>query len=505
MFVKLDGTGALYQQLYQSLRSAILAGQLAPGTRLPATRTMARELSVSRNTVLLAYEQLLAEGYAVGQTGSGTYVASSLPDAMLTAANVPETLESTSQEAAPRLSTYGRHAATNSPLNPPSDPARLSALRYDFRYGLPAVEDFPHDIWRRLLTRRARSASLRSLRYGPPEGYGPLREAIADYLRRSRAVICEPEQIVVVNGSQQALDLTARILLDPGDRVVIEEPHYQGARQVFLAAGAELLPGRVDAEGLDVTALPKAAAEARLAFVTPSHQYPSGAIMSLARRLALLSWAEATDAYVLEDDYDSEYRYEGRPVEAVQGLDRHGRVIYVGTFSKVLFPALRLGYMVLPRPLVQPILAAKWLTDRHTSTLEQEMLTDFIREGHFERHLRRSRTRNAALRAALLEALHTHLGSRISISGANAGIHLLVWLHDVAPDQLDALIAAAARADVGLYAVTPYYMTPPSQAGLLLGYAAMTETDIRDGIERLARVLNQRHQMRNGATSAISP
>jgi GntR family transcriptional regulator/MocR family aminotransferase len=378
-------------------------------------------------------------------------------------------------------------------------------LRYDFRYGLPAVEDFPHDIWRRLLTRRARSASLRSLRYGPPEGYGPLREAIADYLRRSRAVICEPEQIVVVNGSQQALDLTARILLDPGDRVVIEEPHYQGARQVFLAAGAELLPGRVDAEGLDVTALPKAAAEARLAFVTPSHQYPSGAIMSLARRLALLSWAEATDAYVLEDDYDSEYRYEGRPVEAVQGLDRHGRVIYVGTFSKVLFPALRLGYMVLPRPLVQPILAAKWLTDRHTSTLEQEMLTDFIREGHFERHLRRSRTRNAALRAALLEALHTHLGSRISISGANAGIHLLVWLHDVAPDQLDALIAAAARADVGLYAVTPYYMTPPSQAGLLLGYAAMTETDIRDGIERLARVLNQRHQMRNGATSAISP
>lgn len=494
MFVKLDGTGALYQQLYQSLRSAILAGQLSPGTRLPATRAMARELGISRNTVLLAYEQLLAEGYAVGQTGSGTYVASSLPDAMLTAAAVPEAVECAPQDVAPRLSTYGRHAAANSPLNPPSEPDRPSALRYDFRYGLPAVEEFPHDIWRRLLARRARSASLRSLRYGPPEGYGPLREAIADYLRRSRAVVCDPEQIVVVNGSQQALDLTARVLLDPGDRVVIEEPHYQGARQVFLAAGATLLPGRVDAEGLDVAALPQEASEARLAFVTPSHQYPSGAIMSLARRLALLSWAEDTDAYVLEDDYDSEYRYEGRPVEAVQGLDRNGRVIYVGTFSKVLFPALRLGYMVLPRPLVQPILAAKWLTDRHTSTLEQEMLTDFIREGHFERHLRRSRTRNAALRAVLLEALDTHLGSRISISGANAGIHLLVWLHYIAPDQLDALIAAAARVDVGLYAVTPYYMTPPNEAGLLLGYAAMTETDIRDGIERLAGVLNQWHQ-----------
>ncbi len=503
MFVKLDGTGALYQQLYQSLRSAILAGQLAPGTRLPATRAMARELGVSRNTVLLAYEQLLAEGYAVGQTGSGTFVASSLPDAMLTAAAVPEAIECAPQEASPRLSAYGRHAAAHAPMIPPSEPARASALRYDFRYGLPAVEEFPHDIWRRLLARRARSASLRSLRYGPPEGYAPLREAIADYLRRSRAVVCDPDQIVVVNGSQQALDLTARILLDPGDRVVIEEPHYQGARQVFLAAGAELLPGRVDAEGLDITALPKAAAEARLAFVTPSHQYPSGAIMSLARRLALLSWAEDTDAYVLEDDYDSEYRYEGRPVEAVQGLDRNGRVIYVGTFSKVLFPALRLGYMVLPRPLVQPILAAKWLTDRHTSTLEQEMLTDFIREGHFERHLRRSRTRNAALRTALLEALDTHLGSRISISGANAGIHLLIWLHDVAPDQLDGLITAAACADVGLYAVTPYYLTPPSQAGLLLGYAAMTETDIREGIERLATVLNQQHT-RGITTAAVS-
>ncbi len=504
MFVKLDGTGALYQQLYQSLRSAILAGQLAPGTRLPATRAMARELGISRNTVLLAYEQLLAEGYAVGQTGSGTYVASSLPDAMLTTAAVPETVECAPRDVVPRLSAYGRHAVANSPLNPPSDPSRASGLRYDFRYGLPAVEEFPHDIWRRLLARRARSASLRSLRYGSPEGYGPLREAIADYLRRSRAVICDPEQIVVVNGSQQALDLTARVLLDPGDRVVIEEPHYQGARQVFLAAGAELLPGRVDAEGLDVAVLPEGASQARLAFVTPSHQYPSGAIMSLARRLALLSWAEAADAYVLEDDYDSEYRYEGRPVEAVQGLDRNGRVIYVGTFSKVLFPALRLSYMVLPRPLVQPILSAKWLTDRHTSTLEQEMLTDFIREGHFERHLRRSRTRNAALRAVLLDALDTHLGARISISGANAGIHLLVWLHDVAPTQLDALIAAAAHVDVGLYAVTPYYMTPPSLAGLLLGYAAMTETDIRDGIERLAGVLNQPHQVWRIATPAVS-
>ena len=493
MFVKLDGPGALYQQLYHSLRGVILTGQLAPGARLPATRALARELGVSRNTVLLAYEQLLAEGYAVGQAGSGTYVAASLPDAMLaTARAVPEVVRAP-HPLPPRLSAYGQHVSMHSPMPPPGDEPRPASVRYDFRYGLPAVEEFPHEIWRRLLARRARSASLRSLRYGPPEGYGPLREAIADYLRRSRAVVCEPEQIVVVNGSQQALDLAARVLLDSGDRVVLEEPHYQGARQVFLAAGAKILSGPVDAEGLHVEALPPAAAEARLAYVTPSHQFPSGAIMSLARRLALLSWAEHTDAYVIEDDYDSEYRYEGRPVEAVQGLDRRGRVIYVGTFSKVLFPALRLGYMVLPKPLVQPFLAAKWLTDRHTSTLEQEMLTDFICEGHFERHLRRSRTRNAARRAALLDALDTYLGSRISISGANAGIHLLVWLHDVEVQQMDTLIEDGARAGIGLYPVSPYYLSPPSRAGLLLGYAAMTETEIHAGIKGLAGVLNNIH------------
>jgi GntR family transcriptional regulator / MocR family aminotransferase len=490
MFVKLDGSGALYQQLYRSLRRAILAGQLAPGARLPATRTLARELGVSRNTVLIAYEQLLAEGYAVGQAGSGTYVASALPDAMLTTAQTQPEAVPAAPSATPRLSAYGQYAAMHWPILAPGQEPYRTAMRYDFRYGLPAVEEFPHDTWRRLLARRARSASVRSLRYGPPEGYEPLREAIADYLRRSRAVVCEPEQILIVNGSQQALDLAARVLLNPGDWVVIEEPHYQGARQVFLAAGARLLTGVVDTDGLDVSDLPRAAASARLAYVTPSHQFPTGAIMSLARRLALLAWAERADAYVLEDDYDSEYRYEGRPVEAVQGLDRSGRVIYVGTFSKVLFPALRIGYMVLPKPLLQPFLAAKWLTDRHTSTLEQEMLTDFIREGHFERHLRRSRMRNAARRTVLLETLAKHLGSRTTISGANAGIHLLVWLHGMQPDHLDVLVHEAARADVGLYSVMPYYLTPPCRAGLLLGYGALSEDDIRAGIQRLAAVVD---------------
>jgi GntR family transcriptional regulator/MocR family aminotransferase len=295
---------------------------------------------------------------------------------------------------------------------------------------------------------------------------------------------------MIVNGSQQALDLTARILLDPGDGVVIEEPHYLGARRAFVAAGARLLTVPVDTEGLNIATLPDAATGARLAYVTPSHQFPSGAIMSLARRLGLLAWAERVGAYIIEDDYDSEFRYAGRPVEALQGLDRSGRVIYIGTFSKVLFPSLRLGYMVLPPSLWHAFTTAKWLADRHTAHLEQEVLTDFICEGHFERHLRRSRTRNATRREALLDALATSLGRRVEVSGANAGMHLLVWLHDVAPADVETLIARAARAEVGLYSITPYYLTPPQQAGLLLGYTAMTPAAIRAGIHRIATLLD---------------
>jgi GntR family transcriptional regulator / MocR family aminotransferase len=490
MFLKLDGSGTLVQQIYYALRRAILAGQLAPGARLPATRTLAHELSVSRNTVLLAYDHLLAEGYTVGQTGSGTYVAAVLPDVTFSPSDADTDAVRVRKGTTLRLSTYGRRVAQHTSFPPPNVLHDAPPVRYDFRYGLPDVAAFPHETWRRLLARRARTVSVSALHYGPAEGYAPLREAIAAYVRRFRAVVCDPAQIIVVNGSQQALDLAARVLLDAGDTVLIEEPHYQGARQVFLAAGAQLVPVPVDAEGLVTTALPDARAGARLAYVTPSHQFPTGAVMSLMRRLALLQWAETADAYVLEDDYDSEFRYAGRPVEAVQGLDRSGRVIYMGTFSKVLFPALRLGYLVLPPPLVPLFTAAKWLTDRHTSTLEQAVLTDFMHEGHFERHLRRSRTRKAAHRAALLDALSTHLGPRVDVSGANAGVHLLIWLRDVAPHQLGVFIDEASQAGLGLYPITPYYLTPPSRAGLLLGYAAMTEEDIRAGVQCLAAVLD---------------
>jgi GntR family transcriptional regulator/MocR family aminotransferase len=360
---------------------------------------------------------------------------------------------------------------------------------YDFRYGVPAVEEFPHELWRRLLMRRVRGASIRSLEYGPQEGYGPLREAIADYVRRVRGVVCEPEQVLVVNGAQQALDLAARVLLEPGDRVVIEEPHFPGARRVFLAAGARLVTVPVDSEGLNAEALPLTARSARLAYVTPSHQFPSGVILSLKRRLALLAWAQANGTFVFEDDYDSEYRYGARPVEALQGLDQSALVIYVGTFSKVLSPAFRLAYFVLPEQLVRPFRVAKWLADRHTPTLWQEVLTDFIREGHLERHIRRSRVRNAARRAALLEAVERHLRGYVELTGANAGEHLVAWLRGIKPGELDELIRRAARAGVGVYPIAPYYLEPPPRAGLLLGYSSMREADIDAGIRRLASVI----------------
>lgn len=485
MLVRLDGAGPAYQQIYRSLRTMILGGEFGKGSRLPATRALANDLGVSRNIVLLAYRHLLAEGYVGGRAGSGTYVASELPDAILHAP--PGGPRRAAVSATPRLSAFGRRLA-----DPPPRPASRrgrAAIRYDFRYGLPVTDGFPLARWRKLVTAQARLTTPDSLGYGPPEGHAPLREAIAGYLRRSRGVHCVPDQIVVVNGSQQALDLAARILLDPGDQAVIEEPHYPGAREAFLGAGARLIPVAVDDEGLDIARLGRSARSARLVSVTPSHQFPTGAVMSLARRLALLRWADATGAYVVEDDYESEYRYARRPVEAIQGLDRRGRVIYIGTFSKVLFPALRLGYMVLPEVLVAPVRAAKWCADRHTASFGQELLAQFIREGHFERHVRRARVMLAGRRAALLDAIRTHLGARVDVSGTDAGLHLLLWIRGMqAGRPLEALITRAAHAGVGIYPAAPYYLAPPRRAGLVLGYAGLNELAIRAGIERLATV-----------------
>jgi GntR family transcriptional regulator / MocR family aminotransferase len=482
--VSLDGEGALYQRLYRGLRASMLDGRLPAGARLPSTRVLAADLGLSRNCVLMAFDQLFSEGYVEGRVGAGTFVSATLPDTALTAWSAP----TTAPAAAPpsRLSAHARRVLSMSRLPPPAPATR--GLRYDFRYGLPAVEHFPHEIWRRLLARRARATSIRTLWYGPAVGFAPLREAIARHLRAARGVVATADQVIVVNGSQQALDLTARLLIDQGDLVVVEEPSYDAARQIFQAAGARLLPRPVDEAGLDVSRLPRGA-KVRLAYVTPSHQFPTGAVLSLARRLELLRWAERTGAHVLEDDYDSEFHYEGRPLAAVQGLDRSGRVLYVGTFSKVLFPSLRIGYLVVPISLVPALSAIRWLIDCHSPNFEQEVLADFIVEGHFERHLRRSRARNASLRSALLEAFEESFGDRVEITGANAGIHMVAWLRGIPASDLPRVRARAAERGVGVYPVAPYYVRPPQEAGLLIGYGSLNEREVRAGVRILAEVL----------------
>ena len=478
----LDGDGLLHRQVYRALRGAILDGALAPGARLPSTRTLTHDLGVSRTPILLAYEQLVAEGYVAGRRGSGTYVAGTLAPAAQDPARV---IPPRCAPMPPRLSRFGLRAL-ESARGVPGWRLRDASLPYDFRYGRPAYGDFPHETWRRVLARCARRAPVGALDYGPPEGLPALREAIAAYASRARGVRCSAEDVMIVNGSQQGLDLAARVLVDPGLPVVLEEPQYAGARRVFEAVGARVRSVPVDADGIRVDLLPR---RARLAYVTPSHQFPTGAVLPVPRRLALLAWAERAAAYVIEDDYDSEYRYTARPVESLQGLDRAGRVVYLGTFSKVLFPALRLGYVVVPESLRRAFRAAKGLSDTGSATLEQAALAEFIRDGHFARHVSRSRARCAARRLALLDALRHHLGDRAEVRGADAGLHVLLWLRDVPGSRLPVLVRAAEELGVGIYPVAPHCSEAPPTAGLVLGYASLTEASIREGIRRLARAL----------------
>lgn len=463
----------LSRQIYLWLRRAILEGALHADERLPSTRDLAEQLRVSRTVVLLAYDQLLAEGFVHGRHGSGTYVSSGL------GSDRPST---PGKLAKLKLSRFGAAAsAAAAKVEPVRSP---DSLRYDFSYRRPPVERFPFETWQRILTRRSRNAPIRMLDYASPEGSIDLREAIASHLRRSRAVVCDASQVIIVNGSQQALDLASRVLLERGDHAVIEDPHYLGARDTFGAAGAILHAVPVDEEGLDPAQLPK---RARLAFVTPSHQFPTGTILPVSRRLALLDWAKRTGAVIIEDDYDGEFRYEGRPVESMQGLDAEGRVIYVGTFSRTIFPALRIGYLIAPQGLVPVLTAAKRLSDRHTATLEQETLAEFITSGAYERHLRRSRRVNSLRRQALLEAIDKCLGDRVEITGDESGAHVVLWPRKRVSEE--EIIASAGTHGVGIYGISRYFLKRPRRAGWMLGYARMKEEDIREGIRRLASVL----------------
>jgi GntR family transcriptional regulator/MocR family aminotransferase len=497
--VTLDGVGRLHQQVYRALLGEILGGRLTSGERVPSTRHVAGLLKVSRNTALLAYEQLLAEGFIVARSGAaGTVVAPVLPPDGYVARPTrrPRSTRPGRLGAAPTLAAVGDRyvksaRACADGLGLPSLTWELTppTIRFDFRPGRAAFGDLPYALWRRLLSARARDAKVTDLEYGPPAGRRELREAIATRLRRLRGLDADPDNIVVVNGTQQALDLISRVLLNPGDCVLMEDPHYTGARCAFMAAGAELVFSPVDDHGIRVPPTAGGRRRFRLAYVTPSHQFPTGAVLSMERRLRLIAWAAREGAFIVEDDYDGEYRYDGPPLQALTGMDRAGCTIYVGTFSKILFPALRLVYLVLPTPLVEPIVATKAIADTGTPALVQLALADFIAEGHFDRHLRRTTASNAARRHALAAAIDGLFGSRATVSGASAGLHLLVWLRGRHGGLIRDVHASAERVGVGLYTVDPFYATPPKRTGILLGFAPLMPADIREGIRRLAGAL----------------
>ena len=494
--ITLDRTAhdPLSKQLYDGLRQAILRGQLRPGARLPSTRSIADEFEISRNVALSAYEQLFSEGYLDTKVGSGTSVARCLPDELLSiGARAPAAVQRISHRR--KLSMRGKviakdiskihcgPASSTSPICLYTAPHQPRA----FESGLPDTTAFPFKIWSQLLAKHWRHPHRELLTYGDPGGLKSLREAISVYLRTARAVRCDSNQIVIVNGAQHALDLTARLLIDPGDTVLVEDPGYPGARIALQAAGAKLSPVPIDAQGANIHVVNEKLKRPRVVFVSPSHQFPLGVTMTVTRRLELLDAANRWGAWVLEDDYDSEYRYAGKPLPALQGLDGTGRVLYMGSFSKTLFPSLRLGFLVLPPDLVEPFRQARSIMDGHSPITEQAVLADFITEGHFARHIRRMRAIYQERQSVLFEELMRELAGFLEVHPADGGMHLVGRL----PKGVDDVVASQRAAAYGVFTRPISYCSIRSakQGGLLLGYAALAPEQIRDGVQKLATAL----------------
>src|SRR5580658_3581334 len=469
----------LHRQIYDAYRATIVSRALQPGQQIPSTRVLASDLGISRIPVLNAYSQLLAEGYFESRVGAGTFVTSSLPDQL--------TPSEDDHRGSDRLRRMPRAIARRSSLLPRYERPSWVRGHGAFSVSQPAVDAFPFHVWSNLIARYWRNLHRSALQYGDPMGYRELREAIAAYLRASRGVRCEWQQVMIVSGSQQALDVSARVLLDVGSPVWVEEPGYWLARHVFLSAGCRLVPVPVDDDGLDVAVGIKRCRNARAAFVAPSHQYPLGATMSASRRFQLLDWAQSSGSWVIEDDYDSEYRYGNMPIASLQGLDRNSRVIYIGTFSKTLFPSLRLGYVVIPEDLVDSFAAVRYAMDIAPPHFFQAVLTDFMNEGHFARHIRRMRQLYALRRSALVDGLQREFGSALEIHGSEAGMHLAVILPKGFRDQ--EVAARAAREKLWLWPLSPTYLGETPRQGFILGFGSTPAEEIPKAVRQLKRVL----------------
>jgi GntR family transcriptional regulator/MocR family aminotransferase len=464
--------------LREALRLGIKSGMLAPGQRMPATREIARHYGLSRGTVLTAIDDLKAEGYIRGVPGSGTFVCDFLPEGLMQSAAPSMLPKQTPAAEFPRLSNF---ATRVKPVPYYANPVSLA-----FRGNLPAVDLFPTTLWAQVASRRLRRVSTSDLLGCNTKGYAPLRQVLAQYLRAERGVRCETEQIIIISGIQEAIDLVARLLLNPGDRVLVEDPGFQAAYAAFEAAGADLVCIPIDSEG----AAPGRYdfRDARLLYVTPGHQFPTGITMAHSRRIHILQQARESGTMILEDDYDSEYRYSGNPIPAMQGIDGDNLVIFAGTFNKVLFPSIRMGYIVLPPALVDKFVMTKTMISRHHSVFDQTVVCDFIEQGHFGRHLRRMRKIYAERLEALSYHVRQHLSGVLRLSDIEAGLQTIGWLRTGILAE-DAALAAAGR-NIDVVPLSKYCHTSHLEEGLQIGFAAVDEAAIAKGVLSLAEALH---------------
>ncbi|MFK7822207.1 MAG: PLP-dependent aminotransferase family protein [Planctomycetaceae bacterium] len=489
-FVRLDARRKLplFRQLYDSIREAILDGRLVANTRLPSSRDLVTQFGVSRTTVVTAIEQLIAEGYLQASVGSGTFVSSEIPN------DHPFRQSTRTESLAPQpvpplttiLSPYGLRAANAGRMGL-DDRADLKA----FLPGVPALDEFPVEVWSKLVRRTWKELKPRDLSYGDAVGYLPLRKSLANYIGANRGVRCTPNQILIVHGTQQAIDLVARMCVRPGDKVLFENPGYVSARSCFLSHGAVISPMRVDREGLHLAEALESSPTARLAYVTPSHQYPVGITLPVERRLELLNWARQNNGLIIEDDYDSEYRYAEKPIPAMQGLQSGDHSFYIGSLSKVGFPALGLGYLVVPESLANPFERALAAMTRPPSLVDQYVLHEFIREGHFARHLRRMRKTHQARREAFVSEMQKQLPDVFTIIGSDAGLHCAALLE--AGRNAEEVVEILSGAGIITRSLSAYYLpgTPKFQqlSGLIFGFACCTPGQIRSAVRKMAKLL----------------
>jgi GntR family transcriptional regulator / MocR family aminotransferase len=465
----------LHKQVYDQYRGAIVRGELRPGQVVPSSRELALELRISRFPVLHAYTQLKAEGYFESRGGSGTYISSFLPEQLLSVGG--------SKRSPEKRPSGPRPTAKRSLLCPAFDPAVSPQGWGAFGVNQPALDAFPFQLWSSLICRHGKNPNASAIHNVNPFGSERFREAICTHLRTSRGVQCEPSQIMVVSGSQQALDITARVLFDPGTPVWVEDPGYYLGRAALQSAGCRLVPVPVDEEGMNISLAIKGNRKARAAVVTPSHQYPLGSTMSATRRLQLLNWAQSSGSWIIEDDYDSEYRFDTGPIASLQGLDLNARVIYIGTFSKVLYPSVRVGYLVIPHDLTKKFAAVRYAMDIFPPYLIQEALADFMLYGTFAAHIRKMRKLYRDRRTVLIECIQNQLGDQFDVHGTEAGMHLTITLPENLRDR--EIAERAARKRLWLRPLSPAYIGKRPRQGFILGFGSTDSKQIPRAVEQM--------------------